>query len=96
MAFSLDSMALAISSSPLDQLVIKELASQMKPVFAILTISAGFSAMLVPMLVVLFGFSSPQARRKPIFILVVCDVMLGLAFGAWTMKRSVRWLRIYL
>jgi hypothetical protein len=83
-------VAAAVPTSALDKIVINMFASQMKPIFAILAISAGFSAMLIPMLLVLFAFSTAQARRKPLFVLVVFDVLLGLGLGAWSMKRTVR------
>ncbi|KAI0073240.1 hypothetical protein K474DRAFT_1571731, partial [Panus rudis PR-1116 ss-1] len=47
----------------------------------LLMIGTVWSAMLVPLLVVLFVFSTPQLRRKPVFILSTISILLGLVEG---------------
>lgn len=47
-----------------------------------LMIGTVWSAMLVPLLLTLFVFSTRELRRKPIFLLSVCAILLGLGEGS--------------
>jgi len=46
-------------------------------------IGTTFSSMLVPLFVALLCFSNAQMRRRPVFILNICAVVLGFAMGQW-------------
>ncbi|KAJ7227930.1 hypothetical protein C8J57DRAFT_1713863 [Mycena rebaudengoi] len=46
--------------------------------------STVFGSMLIPLLLMLFALSTPQKRRKPIFILNVVSVCLGIITAAMT------------
>ncbi|RPD58594.1 hypothetical protein L227DRAFT_576978 [Lentinus tigrinus ALCF2SS1-6] len=48
----------------------------------LLIIDTVFPVLLVPIGIGLFLFSTPELRRKPIFILNVVSIILGLAFGS--------------
>ncbi|KAF9487796.1 hypothetical protein BDN71DRAFT_1404265 [Pleurotus eryngii] len=52
-----------------------------RPSVTMLMIGSVWSAVLVPLLCVLFFFSTKDLRRKPIFILNVCSILLGIAMG---------------
>lgn len=56
----------------------------------LLVIASVFPALLVPIAIALFFFSDSTLRRKPIFILNVLAIMLGLAYGALGMFTVVR------
>lgn len=49
-----------------------------------------YAAFLVPIAVVLFFFSTPQLRRRPIFFLNVCALALGIGQGIIGISNSVR------
>ncbi|RDX46050.1 hypothetical protein OH76DRAFT_1485832 [Lentinus brumalis] len=40
-----------------------------------------FPTVLIPLAICLFMFTKPEIQRKPIFILNVLSIMLGLVFG---------------
>lgn len=63
--------------------IINEYAKQIKPPVAFLMVGTVFATMLVPLLLSLFYFSTKEQRCRPIFILVVFDVLLGIALGVW-------------
>ncbi|KAM5530906.1 hypothetical protein V8D89_015438 [Ganoderma adspersum] len=48
-----------------------------------------YAAFLVPIAVVLFFFSTPQLRRRPIFFLNVCALALGIGQGIIGISNSV-------
>ncbi|KAJ8078441.1 hypothetical protein PM082_012723 [Marasmius tenuissimus] len=54
-----------------------------------LIIGAVWSAALVPLLVILFFWSTPSLRRQPIFIMNVAAVVLGIIVGILDIKLSV-------
>ncbi|KAJ6534108.1 hypothetical protein B0H19DRAFT_1271853 [Mycena capillaripes] len=58
--------------------IIEEYAEGIRPAFAFILIPAIFGSMLVPLLILLFFLSTPQIRRKPIFVLNVISVGLGI------------------
>ncbi|THU83072.1 hypothetical protein K435DRAFT_690252 [Dendrothele bispora CBS 962.96] len=59
------------------------------PALRLLLLGAVWSAALVPLLVVLFFFSTPAIRRKPIFIMNVFTVSMGIIIGIINTKLYV-------
>ena len=55
----------------------------------ILIIVACDSGILIPVLILLFFFSTPSLRRKPVFILNVVSVMFGIGVGCMTIFQAV-------
>lgn len=49
-----------------------------RPAITFILIATVFGSMLVPLLILLFALSNPYTRRKPIFILNVLSVSLGI------------------
>ncbi|KAF8624144.1 hypothetical protein AX17_007207 [Amanita inopinata Kibby_2008] len=64
--------------------IINEVAAGFRQPLNILIINCTFSAMLVPLLVALFFFSTKALRRKPIFIFNVLSILLGLSLSLVT------------
>ncbi|KAJ6481234.1 hypothetical protein C8R47DRAFT_1284270 [Mycena vitilis] len=62
--------------------IIEGYVEGIRPAFAFILIPPIFSAMLVPLLIMLFALSTPQSRRGPIFILNVISISLGILLGA--------------
>lgn len=56
-------------------------AAGIRPAVAFLMIGTVFGSMLIPMLISLFYFSTPDSRRTPIFIYVVFTVLLGITLA---------------
>ncbi|KAF7351319.1 hypothetical protein MSAN_01563400 [Mycena sanguinolenta] len=52
-----------------------------KPSVTLLMIGTVWCSMLIPLLVILFAFSSPSLRRRPLFILNVIAVLIGIVLG---------------
>lgn len=52
------------------------------PLINLLMIGTVWSAMLVPLLVTLFVFSTRELRRRPVFAMSVIAILLGLFEGA--------------
>lgn len=42
-----------------------------------------FAAMLIPILVVLFWFSTPTSRKQPLFVLNVASILMGIGIAIW-------------
>ncbi|KAJ7816262.1 hypothetical protein B0H13DRAFT_2460435 [Mycena leptocephala] len=61
--------------------IIEGYVQAIRPAFAFILIPTVFSAMLVPLLIMLFALSTPQTRRGPIFILNVLAICLGITLG---------------
>lgn len=55
----------------------------LQPSITFLMIGTTFSGILLPLLVALFQFSTKSTRRKPIFILNVISITLGLILGIY-------------
>ena len=55
----------------------------------LLIIGAVFPAFLVPISIALIFFSTSAIRRKPVFIMNVLAVALGLAFGGVAIYNTV-------
>ncbi|KAJ7130731.1 hypothetical protein C8R43DRAFT_1024758 [Mycena crocata] len=62
--------------------IIEGYVEAIRPAFTFILIPPIFSAMLVPLLIMLFALSTPQTRRGPIFILNVISISLGITLGA--------------
>ena len=65
-----------------------------QPSLNFLVIATLFSAMLVPILVALFLFSTPSLRTKPIFILNVISVLFGMVQGTLAIYGQVRYAQL--
>ena len=63
----------------------------------LLVVDTVFPTLLVPIAIGLFLFSTPELRRKPIFILNVVAILLGLIFGSIAIYSQV-WsiVRVYI
>jgi hypothetical protein len=70
--------------------IIQTYADGIRPAFSFILISAIFSAMLIPLLIMLFALSTPKTRRAPIFVLNVLAVLLGIIVGALSNHLTVR------
>ncbi|TFK35049.1 hypothetical protein BDQ12DRAFT_635510 [Crucibulum laeve] len=55
-----------------------------RPCLNLLIIGTVWSAVLIPILVALFFFSTKHLRRKPIFIFNVISILLGIAMGIFS------------
>jgi len=77
-------MSLQNGTTPLEIFgpVIQAFAHSIRPAFPFLLIAAMFSAVLIPLLLMLFALSTSRSRRQPIFILNICTIVLGLILGA--------------
>ncbi|TFK37705.1 hypothetical protein BDQ12DRAFT_569585, partial [Crucibulum laeve] len=60
-----------------------------QPSFNMLMIGTSFSAALIPLLIVLFFFSTKALRRMPIFILNVISILLGISMGILNVYRTL-------
>ena len=60
------------------------------PSLTFLLISTIWAALLVPITIVLFIFSTPSLRRTPLFILNVLSLASGLALGMISAYNQVR------
>jgi hypothetical protein len=58
--------------------IIQAFADGIRPGFAFILIPAIFGSMLVPLMILLFALSTPHTRKKPIFILNVVALGLGI------------------
>ncbi|RPD60940.1 hypothetical protein L227DRAFT_611010 [Lentinus tigrinus ALCF2SS1-6] len=56
----------------------------------LLIVETVFPTLLIPIALCLFMFTKPEIQRKPIFLLNVLSVMLGLVFGGITMATVSR------
>lgn len=61
--------------------IVQGYADGIRPAFPFILISAVFSAMLVPLLFLLFAFSTARTRQSPVFVLNVAAVSLGIIVG---------------
>ncbi|KAF5367811.1 hypothetical protein D9757_010327 [Collybiopsis confluens] len=61
--------------------IIQGYANGIRPAFSFILIAAIFSAMLIPLLLMLLILSSPKTRRTPIFMLNVLAIVLGIIVG---------------
>src|SRR6266478_7135325 len=61
--------------------VINTLVTSFKPLYTTLIITCIWSAMLVPLFIILLFFSNRETRRKPIFLGNLFAISLGIAFA---------------
>ncbi len=47
----------------------------------LLIVETVFPTLLIPLAICLFMFTKPEIQRKPVFVLNVLSIMLGLVFG---------------
>ncbi|KAJ7586375.1 hypothetical protein C8J56DRAFT_1051748 [Mycena floridula] len=66
------------------QAIIETYTEGIRIAFSYLLPATIFSAMLIPLLIMLFAVSTPQTRRKPIFLLNVTQILLGIATAIFT------------
>jgi hypothetical protein len=70
--------------------VMSALAGLIGPALATLVLYAALGAACLPLLLALFYFSTPRIRRTPLFIIVMLDVLLGIAMSCWMVTIQVR------
>ncbi|RPD52581.1 hypothetical protein L227DRAFT_558556 [Lentinus tigrinus ALCF2SS1-6] len=83
-------LALRVDLSP--GLVPPALQAEFDSLVDLLVIVTVFPTLLIPIAVCLFMFTKPEIQRKPVFILNVLSIMLGLVFGGFsiaTVSRTV-------
>ncbi|KAJ7493705.1 hypothetical protein FB451DRAFT_1215181 [Mycena latifolia] len=64
--------------------IIEGYAQGIRQDLAFILIATVFGSLLIPLLILLFALSTPQTRRKPIFILNVISVALGMSCAVLT------------
>lgn len=69
--------------SPLVTQIIQRYADATRPAVIFLVLGTAFPAMLFPLLLALFYFSNTKSRRRPMFLMVVFIILLGLTLGMW-------------
>ena len=65
-------------------MILETFATAIRPALSIILTSTIFAAMLVPLLISLLYFSTVNTRKKPIFILNVLSIILGISVAAWS------------
>lgn len=81
----------AISGIDLSPLTLPPaLQAQFDGAIDLVIVETVFPTLLIPIAVCLFMFTNPEIRRKPIFVLNVMSIMLGLVFGGITIATVVR------
>ncbi|KAJ7479296.1 hypothetical protein FB451DRAFT_1241185 [Mycena latifolia] len=70
--------------------IIDGYAHAMRPAVAFILIATAFGSLLIPLMILLFALSTPQTRRKPIFILNVLSVGLGILTAALAAHQSIQ------
>src|SRR6266550_8948944 len=58
--------------------IINILVTSFKPLYQLLVVTCIFSAMLIPLFVLLLFSSTRETRRRPIFIANVGSIMIGI------------------
>jgi hypothetical protein len=61
--------------------ILQAYATAIRPPISLLLTSTIFGSMLIPLLIILFYFSTPSSRRRPIFILNVLSAMVGIGMA---------------
>jgi hypothetical protein len=59
------------------------------PSLKLLLVCTVWGSALLPLLLLLFFFSTPKIRRKPIFLMNVASVTMGIVAGIMNMKLNV-------
>ena len=65
-----------------------------RPSLINLLINTSWSALLVPLLCILFVFSDDKLRRRPIFLINFISILVGIVLGAIGMVEEVCRLRL--
>jgi len=69
--------SIRMSQSADTQLIITTFIDEIHPAFNFVVVVTAFSACLLTLLVVLFAFSTPQSRKRPVFRLNVIAILLA-------------------
>ena len=59
------------------------LQTELGSIVDLLIIETVFPMLLIPVAIFLFSSTTPDVRRKPVFVLNVIDILLGLIFGGF-------------
>lgn len=70
--------------------VITAFSHSIGPPLGFIIIATGFATTLIPILLALCYFSTSQSRRRPIFILNVVSILLGIGLAVWSDYVEVR------
>ncbi|KAJ7586024.1 hypothetical protein C8J56DRAFT_940124, partial [Mycena floridula] len=81
---------MANPESTVPQAIIEQYVQGIRPLFSYILSFTVFSAMLVPLLIMLLSLSTSQSRRTPIFILNVIQIFLGLGTGITTIHLTIQ------
>jgi hypothetical protein len=77
------------NSVPTLSAILSAYAEQTRPLQILLFIYSVLGAICFPLLLALFHFSTARTRRTPLFILVMIDVVLGIAVASWIVSIAV-------
>jgi cytochrome bd-type quinol oxidase subunit 2 len=69
--------------------IINEYASSTRPILYYMIIPSLYSAFLIPVLIALFLYSTPQLRRSLIFLFVVADILSIICMGCISLYSQV-------
>lgn len=69
--------------------ILEAFANGIRPSLGFILVGTIFSSMLIPILVVLFYFSTPNLRKQPIFIANVISILLGIVLGIYNAQLEV-------
>ncbi|KAJ7586361.1 hypothetical protein C8J56DRAFT_1165407 [Mycena floridula] len=83
-------MSSPIPDPAMAQAIIEAYAHGIRTSFCYFLPATIFSAMLIPLLIMLFAVSTPQTRRKPIFMLNITQILLGIAAGIITAHSTIQ------
>jgi hypothetical protein len=72
------------------QAIIATFAQAIRPAVVFIVMTTILGTILIPLLVLLFALSTPQTRRKPIFMLNVVAVSLGIITTAVSLHFQIR------
>jgi uncharacterized membrane protein YqjE len=70
--------------------IISAYAEKTRPLQSLLVLYVALGAMSVLLLLVVFYFSTPRIRRTPLFMIVVFDILIGIAVACWLVTDTVR------
>lgn len=85
--------AVAIPSVIVDG-ILASLKEPLRDASAIILVVTAFGAILIPILIALFYFSTPSSRREVIFILNVASILVGIGVAMWMNYSLVRITRV--
>jgi hypothetical protein len=70
--------------------IISAYAEKTSPLQLLLVLYVALGATCVPLLLVVFYFSTPRIRRTPLFMIVIFDILIGIAVSCWMAVDTVR------